>query len=58
MKEQVSITKITAEKTEWFNEKGQRHRLDGPAAQWADGSKSWHIIGKPLSETRFLAKTR
>jgi hypothetical protein len=37
---------------------GQRHHRDGLAAQWADVSKSWHIMGKPLSETRFLAKTR
>ena len=30
----------------WFNDKGQRHRLDGPAIEWADGGKSWFVEGK------------
>jgi hypothetical protein len=24
---------------------GLRHRLDGPASEWADGSKEWWICG-------------
>jgi len=30
----------------WYNEKDQLHRLDGPAIEWADGSKSWYDEGK------------
>ena len=25
----------------------QLHRLDGPAVEYADGSKCWHVDGKP-----------
>jgi len=41
MQEQVYQVKVTKERTQWFNEKGQRHRLDGPAIEWADGTKWW-----------------
>ena len=30
----------------WINDKGQRHRLDGPAIEGADGTESWWINGK------------
>ena len=30
----------------WENDKGQLHRIDGPAVEYADGSKSWYINGK------------
>jgi hypothetical protein len=30
----------------WYNDKDQYHRLDGPAVEWADGSKSWYVEGK------------
>ncbi len=30
----------------WYNDKDERHRLDGPAVEYADGSKSWHVNGK------------
>ena len=33
-------------RTEWINEKGLLHRLDGPAIEWSDGSKEWWINGK------------
>jgi hypothetical protein len=26
--------------------KTMRHRLDGPAIEWADGDKSWYVNGK------------
>ena len=29
----------------WFNEKDQLHRTDGPASEWADGSKAWYLNG-------------
>ena len=30
---------------EWFVN-GERHREDGPAIEWADGSKYWYEYGK------------
>ena len=29
----------------WFNDKGEYHRLDGPAIEYANGSKEWYING-------------
>ena len=26
----------------WTNSIGERHRLDGPAIEWIDGSKFWY----------------
>ena len=33
-------------KTLYKNESGELHRLDGPAVDWYDGTKSWFINGK------------
>ncbi len=30
----------------WSNDKDQLHRLDGPAVEYADGSKEWYVDGK------------
>jgi len=30
----------------WYNDKGQYHRLDGPAYMGSNGSKAWFINGK------------
>ena len=30
----------------WYNEKNQRHRLDGPAYENADGTKKWYVDGE------------
>jgi hypothetical protein len=30
----------------WYNDKDQLHRLDGPAVEYADGSKEWYVDGK------------
>jgi hypothetical protein len=46
MQMQVFIVKVTADKTEWFNEKGQLHRLGGPAVEQANGDKYWYQNGK------------
>ena len=27
------------------NDKGQYHRTDGPATEWADGTKEWFCMG-------------
>jgi len=30
---------------EWYV-KGERHRLDGPACEWANGDKDWYVNGE------------
>ena len=30
----------------WYNAEGDLHRVDGPAVDWASGSKEWHRDGK------------
>jgi hypothetical protein len=30
----------------WYNDKDERHRLDGPAFESADGYKEWRVDGK------------
>jgi len=34
--------KVYEDRTEWFNLDGKRHRVDGPAIEWADGDKEWY----------------
>ena len=43
---------------EWFNEKGQLHRLDGPAVEWADGIKSWYLNGVEVTEDQVMNETK
>ena len=41
--------KVTVDKDKtirWYNDKVQLHRLDGPAVEWADGSKEWWVEDK------------
>jgi hypothetical protein len=41
--------KVTVDKYKticWYNSKDQYHREDGPAIEWADGSKTWYINDK------------
>ena len=33
------------DRTVWHNAAGQRHRLDGPALEWASGDKVWWVDG-------------
>ena len=38
---------VDQEKTiRWYNEKDRLHRLDGPAIEYANGSKAWFVDGK------------
>ena len=32
--------------TYWYNSAGELHRTDGPAVEYADGSKAWYVDGK------------
>jgi hypothetical protein len=29
----------------WFDDENRLHRTDGPAEEWPDGSKCWHLNG-------------
>ena len=41
-----SIMTIDEEGTRhWRNEAGQLHREDGPAVEWANGTKHWYLNG-------------
>jgi hypothetical protein len=46
MQEQVYTVTVNKERTEWRNENGQLHRLDGPAVEMADGYKAWYQNGQ------------
>lgn len=41
-----SVREAFSEGYRWVNSKGQSHRLDGPAIEWAEGSKEWWVDGK------------
>jgi hypothetical protein len=34
------------------------HREDGPAVEWVDGTKSWWIEGRRVSEEEFNKRTK
>ena len=36
------IVRVYSTNTEWFNKAEQLHRLDGPAVEYADGTKFWY----------------
>jgi hypothetical protein len=36
----------TTRGTTWRNSSGKLHRTDGPAREWSNGSKEWHVNGK------------
>ena len=36
--------------------KNKLHREDGPAVEWADGSKWWYLNGKYLTEAEYNAR--
>ena len=37
----------------WRNQEGQLHREDGPAVEYADGSKEWWVNGQRMTEDEF-----
>jgi len=39
----------------WFLN-GKRHREDGPAVEWYNGTKQWYLNGKELTEKEFLKR--
>ena len=47
MKREKSKLEVGEDGTKrWMNSKGQLHRLDGPAYEESDGSKSWWVQGQ------------
>jgi hypothetical protein len=50
---------VSANSTKEWRLNGKRHREDGPAVEWTDGSKQWWIHGEQLTEEAFneLRKT-
>lgn len=38
--------RVQKNRTEWYNEKEQLHRIDGPAVEYNDGEKRWFVNGK------------
>jgi hypothetical protein len=49
--------KVYEDRTLWFLN-GKCHREDGPAIEHPNGTKSWYINGKQLSEAEFINKTQ
>jgi len=41
----------------WYHN-DKRHREDGPAVEYADGTKWWFVNGKELTEAKFNARTK
>ena len=39
------IVEVYENRTIWFNEKSQKHRLDGPAVEYKNGTKYWYKNG-------------
>ena len=42
----MSKPKIEKDAHRWCDVNGQRHRLDGPAVIWADGTQAWYMNGQ------------
>ena len=38
--------RVHPDRTEWYNDQGQRHRLDGPAVEYLNGTKEWWLNGQ------------
>ena len=37
---------VLKNRTEWINDNGKHHRLDGPAVEWNNGNKEWWLNGQ------------
>ncbi len=44
--------------TRYWMKNGDYHRLDGPAIEYADGTKKYWIEGKEFSEKEFLEQIK
>jgi hypothetical protein len=50
--------KVNEYKTKFWYLNDNLHREDGPAVEWADGTKSWYLNGKGLTEAEFNLKIK
>ena len=50
--------RVHPDRTEWYNDQCQRHRLDGPAVEYNNGDKEWYLNDKQYTEEDFLKATR
>ena len=41
----------------WRNEVGERHREDGPAVEYSDGTKFWYLNGVRMTEKEHARAT-
>ena len=56
MEEKITRNALEDGTIEYRNSKGELHREDGPAIELADGTKSWYINGKSLTEEEFKGR--
>ena len=40
---QKYIVEVYSDRTEWKNDQGHLHRLDGPAIEYSNGYKAWYV---------------
>ena len=43
----ISVCNVDADGTKWWYLNGKRHRVDGPAVEWACGTGLWYLNGQP-----------
>ena len=41
----------------WYRN-GKLHHEDGPAVEWADGTRFWYLDGKSLTKSEFMARNK
>ena len=51
------VVKVYSYQTEWFLD-GNYHREDGPAIEFASGTKYWYLEGVELTEKEFLQRKK
>jgi len=49
IQESDSIVFYSEQEQVWENEKGERHREDGPSFIFPDGTQYWYVNGKPVT---------
>ena len=48
----TKIVKDEAGNVHWYNKNGQLHREDGPAVEYANGSKWWYLNGNLIKRLK------
>ena len=50
------MKKVYSDWIEYCNNKGERHRTDGPAVECADGDREWFINGQCVADMSTTGK--